>query len=114
MTPNALLLTVALAFDVSVATLQSSKRTRYVSHARQCAAWVLRQRFPDLSLQAIGDLLGKDHTTIIYALKAVEQRMRTDTALAETLRALVPVKQTRAPKQASDRAFWGVRLARTA
>lgn len=117
MTPNALLIAVALAFDLTVATLQSTNRTRYVSHARQCAAWVLRQRFPDITLQAIGELLGKDHTTIIYALKAVEQRMASDPELAETLRALVSRRQkseVRSQKQASDRAFWGVTIARTA
>jgi chromosomal replication initiator protein len=111
MTPNALLLAVAVAFDLTVSTLQSSKRTRYVSHARQCAAWVLRQRFPDLTLQAIGDLLGKDHTTIIYALQAVEQRMVRDPDLAAQLRTLIARRQ---PKQATDRAFWGVTIARTA
>lgn len=111
MTPNALLLAVAVAFDLTVSTLQSSCRTRYVSHARQCAAWVLRQRFPDLTLQAIGDLLGKDHTTIIYALQAVEQRMVRDPDLAAQLRTLIA---RRPPKQATDRAFWGVTIARTA
>lgn len=112
MTPHAIILAVAAAFDLTIATLQSGNRTRYVSHARQAAAWALRQAFPELSLDAIGQLLGRDHTTIIFALQAVEQRMIGDPDLRALLRAITATR--RPARRADDRVFWGVTIARTA
>lgn len=111
MIPHDLLLAVAASFGLSVIQLRSRTRDRYVSHARQAAAWVLRSAFQDLSLEAIGALLGgRDHTTIIWALKAVELRMDSDPVLAARLRALVAPPA----RASSDRVFWGVTIARTA
>lgn len=120
MTPTLLLLAVAAHFDLSVATLRSRDRTRYVVQARQAAAWVLRTAYPALGLVSVGELLGRDHTTIIYSLSAVEDRMEADPLLAAQLLSLVALAQvpaSAAPQTLSpgdDRRFYSVKIARTA
>jgi chromosomal replication initiation ATPase DnaA len=50
-------------------------RKRPIVEARQAAMWAIRQRYPSLSLETIGTLLGGRHySTVMHALAAVEQR----------------------------------------
>jgi chromosomal replication initiator protein len=82
---------VAALFGLTRDDLVGRSRRRHVVEARQAAAWVLRRAYPALSLEAIGEILGdRDHTTIIYSLAQVEERMRADPGLAADLRALIP------------------------
>lgn len=91
MTPRDLLARVANAFDLSPADLIGRSRMHVVVEARQAAAWVLRRACPALALADIGHLLGgRDHTTVIYSLKQVEQRLAIDPAYAAQLHSLLP------------------------
>ena len=50
-------------------------------------AIALATRLTDHSLVRIGHFFGgRDHTTVIHAVKAVEERSRTDPAIKETMR----------------------------
>lgn len=54
------------------------RREPRVSHPRQMAMFMSRE-FTEFSLPDIGRLFGgRDHTTVMYALKAVKQRSRKD------------------------------------
>lgn len=60
---------VAQAIGVSVTAIRSDQRTRRVCHAR----WIV---FDDLyrlgwSLTQIGKFMGRDHTTVLYGIKAL-------------------------------------------
>jgi chromosomal replication initiator protein len=80
----------ARTFEVSRAALIGGSRQRHIVQARQALAWALRQTHPELSLAAIGDLLGgRDHTTILWALEAAERRARDDPRYALRLSALL-------------------------
>jgi DnaA-like protein len=69
----------AQIFGLKVADLTGRSREHHIVEARQAAAYALRTRYAKLSLQAIGNLLGdRDHTTIIWAIKVVEQRLDDD------------------------------------
>ena len=57
------------------AELIGRSRKRPIVEARQAAMWAIRQRYPSLSLETIGTLLGGRHySTVMHALAAVEQR----------------------------------------
>src|SRR6185503_17800716 len=91
MTPKHLIILVATVFGVSAADLIGRSRMRIVVEARQAAAWVLRRACPALALADIGRLLGgRDHTTIIYSLQQIEQRMANDPQLRAQMHALLP------------------------
>jgi chromosomal replication initiator protein len=82
--------TAAQTFEVPRAALLGGSRQRHIVQARQALAWALRQTHPELSLAAIGDLLGgRDHTTIMWALEAAERRARADPRYAVRLSTLV-------------------------
>jgi chromosomal replication initiator protein len=87
-TPNAILMAIADAFNVSIEDLKSNSRRREISLARQIGMYLMRQH-TDLSLPRIGEEFGgKDHTTVMYSCEKVAQLRETDTEMSKTLRQL--------------------------
>jgi chromosomal replication initiator protein len=75
-------------YHVSPAELASSRRTARVAVPRQVAMYLCRQH-TDAPLQAIGaELGGRDHSTVVHALGAVERRLAGDEDLRATLASL--------------------------
>ena len=64
--------------------LQSRRRSRHIATPRQVAMYLCR-RLMNASLPRIGNLFQRDHTTVMHALKATEQRIKSDLALQETV-----------------------------
>lgn len=62
------------ASGFTVAELQSVRRSKRLAHARQCLAWIMKKQ-STLSLPQIGRKLGgRDHSTVIHAIKMVESK----------------------------------------
>jgi chromosomal replication initiator protein len=60
--------------------IRSKKRSAPISQARQVAEYVMRT-ITQLPMQTIGDEFGaRDHSTIVYAVQKVEERMELDSA----------------------------------
>ncbi len=78
---------VAQTYAVSVAELHSRSRKRRVTRPRQLAMYLCR-RFTDASLKEIGRKLGRDHTSVIYAIDVVERRAAEHPPLRYQLEAL--------------------------
>ena len=86
---DAIISQVALAFGVTVTDLTGPDRTSHIVWARQAAAHILRVRVPGASVLAIGRALGnRDHSTILYALKAVPKRRQASPNYDQILRTL--------------------------
>ncbi len=86
--PRQVLELVAAHFGVPVAVLKGRGRTKEVAHARQVAMYLLRTE-NDLSLPAIGDLLGgRDHSTIRHGVDKIAQELDRDEALRRQIQAL--------------------------
>ena len=67
--------TVAKYFDVSIEDMQSKSRTRTLTNARQVAMYLLRE-LTEMSRPRIGnDLGGRDHTTVMHAVRKVSAQM---------------------------------------
>ncbi len=76
---------VARTFDVSPADIRSDKRSANISLARQVAIYVVEQ-VTSLSLKAIGTEFGnKHHSSIIYALKEIKNKIEKDVSLKATI-----------------------------
>ncbi|MBQ7116675.1 MAG: chromosomal replication initiator protein DnaA [Clostridia bacterium] len=76
---------VARTFDVSPADIRSDKRSANISQARQVAIYVVEQ-VTSLSLKAIGIEFGnKHHSSIIYALKEIRNKIEKDVSLKSTI-----------------------------
>src|SRR5262249_60007698 len=70
-------------YQVTRAELASSRRTARVVLPRHIAMYLCR-RHTDAPLGVIGkELGGRDHSTVVHALGAIEERLRTDADLRE-------------------------------
>jgi chromosomal replication initiator protein len=86
--PDAILMVVADAFNISIEDFKGTSRRREISWARQIAMYLMRQHTP-LSLPRIGEEFGgKDHTTVLYSCDKITQLQKSDSNLAQTLRCL--------------------------
>lgn len=70
--------TVAGAYGINPTLMCSPARNRLAAWPRQVAMYLSRE-LTCQSLPGIGHLFGdRDHTTVIYAIKAVKKRMAAD------------------------------------
>lgn len=75
-------------YNVSTTEIASARRTARVTVPRQVAMYLCR-RHTDAPLQAIGaELGGRDHSTVMHALGAVERRLAGDAELRLAVDAL--------------------------
>lgn len=76
---------VASFFNVRLTDLKAKKKNKSFVLPRQIAMCLCR-RLTGLSLQEIGEKFGgKDHTTVLHAIKKIEQKSREDPAIKESL-----------------------------
>lgn len=70
----------AAANEFGIPTDDMKKKTRLqqVVAARWVAAHLIRENYPRMSLMMIGGFFCQDHTTIMYALKNIDDRLETD------------------------------------
>ncbi|MCX8031109.1 MAG: chromosomal replication initiator protein DnaA [Thermodesulfovibrionales bacterium] len=73
--------TVADYFGIKLQDLKSKRRTKDLVIARQIAMFLCRQ-YTEMSLSEIGNAFGgKEHATVIYAFKQVEEKLISDEKL---------------------------------
>ncbi|OKL54318.1 chromosomal replication initiation protein DnaA [Bowdeniella nasicola] len=73
-TPAMIMTQTAKHFDISIEALRSPDRTRTIVTARQIAMYLCRE-LTDLSLPNIGEAFGKDHTTVMHAVKKITAQL---------------------------------------
>ncbi len=78
---------VAEHFNISVKELQSSRRARTVARPRQVAMYLAKQ-LTSRSLPEIGRKFDRDHTTVMHAVRKVEELIVEDPVLAENIEIL--------------------------
>lgn len=78
---------VAEHFNISVKELQSSRRARTVARPRQVAMYLAKQ-LTSRSLPEIGRKFDRDHTTVMHAVRKVEELIVEDPTLAENIEIL--------------------------
>ena len=72
---------VARTYGVSSEDIKSSKRNAKISLARQISAYCIRE-ITQMPTTLIGEAFGgRDHSTIVYSIKQVEERLPKDPAL---------------------------------
>lgn len=84
-------------FGVKITDLQSKRRQRSIAQPRQVCMWLAR-RHTRYSLEEIGGYFGgRDHTTVMHAVRTVDDRCETDQEFAAVVRQLED--RIRAPGQ---------------
>jgi chromosomal replication initiator protein len=83
--------TVSDYYKIKVGDLFSKKRTRTIARPRQIAMWLCKE-VTQFSYPTIGEAFGgRDHTTVIHAVKTIEALKAKDSALSHDLHVLVQV-----------------------
>ena len=73
---------ICTQYQVKVSDLRSKRRGRSVSEPRQLVMYLAR-RATNLSLDEIGDHFGgRDHSTVLYAVRKVQSRVENDPQFA--------------------------------
>ena len=79
---------VASFFNIRFTDLKARKKNKSFVLPRQIAMYLSR-KLTGLSLQELGEKFGgKDHTTVLHAIKKIEKKSEEDPALKETLNKL--------------------------
>jgi chromosomal replication initiator protein len=87
-TPELVRRRVAEAWGITVEALQSKRRTKDVTAARQVAMFLIKERF-DLALVEIGRMFGgRDHSTVIHSINKVRDEIESDAAFGERVNEL--------------------------
>lgn len=85
---------VAEHFQLRVSDMHSARRSRSIARPRQIAMFLSKQ-LTSRSLPEIGRKFGgRDHTTVIHAVKKINQLMSSDTAFAEDVELLRRMLET--------------------
>ena len=80
---------VGRTYNVSPAEIRGMRRTANISSARQTAIYVVRE-ITGMSMEDIGkEFGGRDHSTIVYSLKALESNLENDRHLKETVEDII-------------------------
>lgn len=80
---------VSRTYNVSPADIRGMRRTANISGARQTAIYVVRE-ITGMSMEDIGkEFGGRDHSTIVYSLKAMEHNLENDRHLKETVEDII-------------------------
>lgn len=74
-------------FGVSEKVILSKDRRRQVVEARQALMYALHRS--NFKLHAIGKMLNRDHTTVMYGIEVVKNLQQTDKEFAEKLNKLI-------------------------
>jgi len=70
---------------ISIEKIKSNKRDKVSTMARRITMYLLRED-GHMTSSAVGEILGgKDHSTVIYAQKAIEKTLKTDLVLREKI-----------------------------
>lgn len=88
-TPDNIIKEVCRYFRLEEDQIRGPSRSRDILNARQIAMYLIR-RMTSLSLDETGKLFGgRDHSTTLTGVTKVENRMKSDNAFAETVKAII-------------------------
>jgi len=73
--------TISAYYDVRLTELLSKRRSKSIAHPRQVGMWLAR-KYTRYSLEEIGGYYGgRDHTTVMHAIKQIELKRHADAAI---------------------------------
>ncbi len=75
-------------YGISVDDIKSSHKTENISGARHVAIYIIRN-MTNLSLKEIGEIFGRDHSTIIYSISKIDRNIKTKNKSALEIKKLI-------------------------
>lgn len=78
-TPDLIISEVCRFYSIEENILRSTQKTRNTAEARQVSMYLIR-KMTNLSLPDIAKEFGKNHTTVLYAIRRIEEDLRNTTS----------------------------------
>ncbi len=88
LTPEYIVEYCARFYNISPEKFYSTSHKKDVSFARQVSFYLCREVL-DISLQKIGQVFGRDHSTVLYGINKIEKDIEKDSAFKETIQMLI-------------------------
>ena len=88
LSPDEIVLITASYFHLKPTDFKSKTRAASIAYPRSVAMYLLRQ-MTNLSLHEVGDLFGRDHSTVNAACKKITSQLETDAELKGTVERLL-------------------------
>lgn len=83
-TPDQIIEIIAILADIQPDAMKGYRRSRRIAWPRQVAMALVKQAVPKMSLPQIGRAFGgKDHTTVMHALKRTDKYIEDGCAMAQ-------------------------------
>ncbi|GIW65171.1 MAG: chromosomal replication initiator protein DnaA [Candidatus Parcubacteria bacterium] len=82
--PKKIIKTVTEHYELKEDDILKKTRTKHLTKARQCIIYFLRE-ITQLSYTSIGEILKKDHTTIIYSYEKIVKEMKKNPELSQDI-----------------------------
>ena len=84
-TADLIIETVEKYFNLAENSLKSSSKSKNIAYPRQIAMYLIKNLM-DKKLKEIGDYFGgKDHSTVIHAIKKIEEDISSDINIKSTI-----------------------------
>ena len=83
--PDYIIARVADYYNITPEEITGKGKTRNVSDARQMAIFLTR-KLTGLTLEKIGSIMNRDHSTVLHSIKIMEKNLANDPRLMDTLR----------------------------
>ncbi|MCD8049097.1 MAG: chromosomal replication initiator protein DnaA [Clostridia bacterium] len=87
-TPEYIVECCARFYSIPPEKFYSTSQKKDVSFARQVSFYLCKEIL-NISLQKIGQVFGRDHTTVLYGIKRIEKDMKTDEILRNSIEMLI-------------------------
>lgn len=88
LTPEFIVEYCAKFYNLSPEKFYSTSQKKDVSFARQVSFYLCKELL-DLSLQETGQVYNRDHTTVLYGIRKVEEKIQSDSVFKETIEMLM-------------------------
>ncbi len=88
LTPEFIVEYCAKFYNISPEKFYSTSQKKDVSFARQVSFYLCKEIL-DLSLQKIGQVYNRDHTTVLHGIRKIEELIQTDSVFKETVNMLI-------------------------
>ena len=83
-----ILTTVCKNYGIGVDQIKSKKKTDNIANARHTAIYIIRN-LTDLSLKEIGEIFGRDHTTVMASINKIEINIKTVNNVSSQIKKLI-------------------------
>lgn len=86
-TPSDIIAETARFFQISPEDIKGTNRSNKIAYPRQIAMYLI-QKLNGSTLKEIGEIMGKDHSTVIYGIKKIEDSIDSDEKTNEIIESL--------------------------